>query len=86
MFVVAYAKAIPVAVWLGSAHGNAPKVMDASKTFLPDVRGVTVPVNEQPPLVPVIVPFELTAMEVAAPDNDDPNQLPWMLAGLAAAL
>lgn len=77
---------MPVAVWLGSAHGDAPKVMDTSNTFLPDVRGVTVPVNEQPLLVPVIDPFRLTSMEAIAPDSDDPDQLPWMVAGLAAAL
>lgn len=40
--------AIPVAAWLGNAHGEGPKVKDTLRTFRPEARGVTLPVKAQP--------------------------------------
>src|SRR5579859_7375593 len=39
--------AMPVVVWLGTAHGNRPDVSNTLNTLLPDGRGIMVPVTKK---------------------------------------
>ena len=81
-----YVSAMPVPVTPGLAHGAAPNVSVASKTFLPDALGVMVPVIAQPPLLAVKAPSAPIFIEKAAPLVADRFQAPVMADNRAGVL
>ena len=75
-----YATAIPVADWPGRAQGAAPKLIATLNTFLPDARGMNVPVKLHPRLVaaenvPVEPIFIATLSPVRLVVDHDPMTL-----------
>lgn len=77
---------MPVAVWPASTHGAAPKVTEVLNTFLPEARGVSVPVNEQPPVLPTIAPFPAMVRLMTEASSAVIVQAPVIKARFAAAL
>jgi hypothetical protein len=76
---------MPVDVWFGARHELPPKVIEKVKKFF-ELSGVTVPENEQLPLVPVNVPLELTLTVDDEPSSESPVQLPTRVETAAGVL
>ena len=79
--------ATPLAVPLGNKQGVGPNVTLMLNTFLPDGRGVAVPVIAQPTEVVLEnCPFDWTVIVPSSPVVKKPGQLPTSADSCAARL